>query len=427
MNIEEIYRLFLQALKAALGKGQVTWEEALAKETWTELFRLAEEHRVLPMIFDAVHSCPSAKKADPGLFHGFRQRSIHYVMLQAIKTEEFLELYQQLKDAGFAPIVVKGIICRELYPNPDYRISSDEDILIPKEQYERCHETLLACGMICSNPKVDRKTAYEVPYRKKNGLLYIEVHKQLFPEMPGVYERMNAYFKNIEGRSVEIPEDVAETEGARESVRLITMNPTDYLFYLICHTFKHWILTGCGIRQVCDIIQVANAYGSSIDWDCIKRQCREIRADVFAAAVFEIGERYLNLDPERSNCPKEWRKSGVDVEPLLADILAGGVYGKSVAGRTHSGTVTSNMVIAGKRGGFLRTWLVRSVFPKADVMKSRYPFLERKVYLLPVAWGMRLLSYLKRRLQGREESVVRSVGIGMQRSKLLEQYGVISG
>lgn len=83
----------------------------------------------MPLIYDAVYNCPAAKQSDPAMLGLFKKRIVQQVTLQAIKTSEFLRLYHFPGEAGIHPVVVKGIICRELYPNPDYRPSSDEDLL----------------------------------------------------------------------------------------------------------------------------------------------------------------------------------------------------------------------------------------------------------------------------------------------------------
>ena len=94
-----------------------------------------------------------------------------------------------------------------------------------------------------------------------------------------------------------------------------------FFFYLICHAFKHFLHSGFGIRQVCDIILFANAYGDAIDWERVLKQCREIQADLFAAALFGIGEKYLTFDPERAHYTESWREIQVDeTDEIIDDI-----------------------------------------------------------------------------------------------------------
>lgn len=40
-----------------------------------------------------------------------------------------------------------------------------------------------------------------------------------------------------------------------------------------------------------DIVLFANAYGSQIDWMRILKRYREIRADLFTATLFQIGQK----------------------------------------------------------------------------------------------------------------------------------------
>lgn len=108
-----------------------------------------------------------------------------------------------------------------------------------------------------------------------------------------------------------------------------------HLFYLICHAFKHFLHSGFGIRQVCDIVLFANAYGKEIDWIRILQQCREIHADLFTAALFQIGQKYLTFDPSRAGYPQEWQEIQVDEQLMLDDLLEAGIYGDGTMSRKH--------------------------------------------------------------------------------------------
>ena len=127
---------FLEALAASLRGERVQWENPLDAQDWAALFQLAQAHHVLPMIFEAVYACPAASSADAQLMQLAKRQTMQSVMRQAMKTGEFLALMKHLQAAGVTPCVVKGIVCRSLYPHPDHRISGDEDVLISPEQFE---------------------------------------------------------------------------------------------------------------------------------------------------------------------------------------------------------------------------------------------------------------------------------------------------
>ena len=400
-------KLFLQALKAALENRTVTWEREISDQQWVQLFQMARQHQVLPMILQAVYGCKAAQSIPPQLLGSCKAQVRQLVMLQTVKTTQFLPLLEQLKAAGVEPLVVKGIVCRNLYPNPDHRMSSDEDLLVRPEQMEACHRILTAHGMVTEDPL----TAHEVSYTQPNGPLYLEVHQSLFPPESEAYGDLNRFFVNTRSRAV-IADGVP------------TLGYTDHLFYLICHAFKHFLHSGFGIRQVCDVVLFANRWGGQIDWQQVLDNCRAIRAEKFAAAMFRIGEKYLVFSPEKAKYPQIWKAISVDEGPMLEDLLDSGVYGSADKNRQHSSNMTLGAVEAQKKEGHRSNGVIRSLFPEAKALEGRYPYLKKHPALLPVAWGSRILSYGKETLRTGSDAG-ESVRIGNKRIDLLKTYGII--
>ena len=408
---------FLEALAASLRGERVQWENPLDAQDWAALFQLAQAHHVLPMIFEAVYACPAASSADAQLMQLAKRQTMQSVMMQAMKTGELLTLVKHLRAAGVTPCVVKGVVCRSLYPSPDHRISGDEDVLIPPEQFERCHEAMLAFGMRPADPQQDIQTAHEVPYGKPGSPLYIELHKHLFPPESDAYGDFNRFFADAHAHTVEIMVD---------GTPLTTLSPTDHFFYLICHAFKHFLHSGFGIRQVCDIVLFAGRYGREIDWTAVLENCRDIRAEQFAAALMKIGQKHFGFDPDAAGVPQAWQEIVVDEDPMLSDLLDGGVYGSASMSRLHSSTLTLSAVAADKRGKKAGGNVLRTIFPSRKALEGRYPFLRTKPWLLPVAWARRIAHYAaERRDAGVNNSAAESLRIGSERVELLRRYGVI--
>ena len=414
--MEAVQELFLQAMRASLENKKVDWEAALETEQWLALFQMAEIHNVLPLIYDAVYSCPAARKTEGEFFAPIKRRTLQMVMMQTQKTNEFLRLYEKLRAAGVRPCVVKGIICRNIYPNPDYRLSSDEDILITAEQFPLCHETMLAYGMTLSDPEMDIAAAYEVPYGRTRSQIYIELNKSLFTTEDEAYAYLNRFFEGVTERLAEV-----HVQGSQ----LCTMEPTDHLFYLICHAFKHFLHSGFGLRQVCDIVLYANAYGDQIDWAQILKNCRDILAELFAAALFKIGEKYLCFDADKACYPAVWRELDVDESAMLDDLLDSGVFGDANMSRKHSSNITLNAVSAQKQGKKAGNHVLKTVFPPAKALEGRFPYLKEHPYLLPAAWASRLIHYQKELQQTSGNDAAESIRIGNQRIELMKEYGII--
>ena len=404
--MEVFQKSFLEILRCAMAGELVQGMESLTEAEWQQIVDLAAIHKVLPLVSDAVHHLPGAKSVLDPLKPGIRRQ----VMLQAQRTHAFLKLNRKLRAAGIEVLVVKGIVCRSLYPKGDLRLSADEDLLVALGQLEAAKAVLESMGLTTKETAPD---AYEYPYRDPNGPLYIELHAHLFAPGEAAYGAWNSYFRDVFGRAEAI---------SLQGEPVLTMAPTDHMLYLILHAFKHFLHSGVGVRQVCDIVQCANAWGNGVDWAYVEACCREIRADGFLRAVLAIGEKYLGLDREVAQIPEDWKKT--DEVPLLEDMLSGGVYGDASRGRKQSSNMTLDAVAAEKQGKKQGVGILGSLFPKAEKLEGRYPFLKEQPYLLPVAWADRIVHYAGE-LTKEPNRAAETVSIGNQRLNLLRRYGVI--
>jgi hypothetical protein len=114
----------------------------------------------------------------------------------------------------------------------------------------------------------------------------------------------------------------------------------------------------------------------------------------------------------------------VDPEPLLQDLLRGGIYGSADRSRVHSSNMTLNAVNADKKGKQGKN-LLRTVFPPKKRLEGRFPWLRSKPCLLPVAWMLRFAGYLKEAMTRADSSAAAVIRMGNQRVELLRQYDII--
>lgn len=407
-------QLFLEALKASLTNTTVTWTTPLSNEEWQSIFELAESHKVLPLIFHAVYSCPAAASLDARMLLFLKHRTLTLTLNQVQRTAEFLKLYEKLAEEGITPLIIKGLICRELYPKPDLRISADEDILVQAEDFEKAIKILESCGMKLKEPMIEGNG--EAALISEKGSTYIELHRQLFANGSKAYGELNAYFADCFESKVSL--DVQGTT-------VYTMEPGLHLFYLFCHAFKHFLHGGFGIRQVCDIIMFANIYGKEIDWQKLLQQCKELRMEKFAAALFKIGKNYLVFDEEKAGFPVQWQTIAIDETDLLEDLLESGIYGSSTLSRKHSSHMTLDAVIESKQGKKSGNAVLKAVFLSAKDLEGRYPYLKEKPYLLPIAWTSRIIDYAKQTKSVKDSSAIEALKLGKDRIELLKKYGMI--
>ena len=400
MTLTTIETQFLHIAKAAVSGGALPAENV----DWPAVFALAGQQKLLPIVFEAVRKSPAAEE-NAALFAAVKQQVIGQVLNQTVRTSAFSGLYQTLRAAGLHPVVVKGQLCSRLYPLRDHRISADDDILIPDGEFFACHEQLLANGLTTDTPMDELASADEVSYTKEGSPLYIELHRHLFDSAEDAHDELNHFFADL---------NPVEIDG------LLAMPPHEHLLYLILHAYKHFVRSGIGVRQFCDIGLWARAYHNEIDWQRLHEQCEIVHAATFAAAAFRIARDDLGIG---FDLPAPW-SDAVDAEPLLHDSLCGGVYGTNDLTRLHSSTVTLNAVKSSRKGR--KSTVLRTIFPEKTYLESRYPYLKKRPYLLPVAWVQRIAHYASEKRSGADSSASGSIKQAKERIELMKRYGIMN-
>lgn len=407
MNLSRTEQLFLEAVKAAIRGESVSWD-CIRSEEWSMLMKLAAAHKLQPLVLNAVYRCPAAQQWDQ--LSAQKRISKVQVMSQAVRTAEFLSVYDRLRSFGCKPLVVKGLICRATYASGELRQSADEDLFAAEADFSACCRVLESSDMIATTEQ-NRTELYEIGWRKPNSPLYIELHKSLFSPKSAAVSELQSYFTNAFERAREY-----QIDGSK----LLSLCPHDHLLYLILHAYKHFIQSGFGIRQICDVGLWIKKYHDEIDWAVLYEQCREVHALKFAAAMLDIAKRQLEID---ISLPLEWNEIQVDGAPLLKDTLRAGIYGSSDQSRAHSASVTLNSVAAERKNK--RSSLLHTLFPGKKKLEHDYPILKKSAVFLPCVWCVRLWNYWKETKSTPDNQMTEALRIAKERKELLQYYEII--
>lgn len=415
--------VFLSVLSNALQGLPADTDIQLFPGQWESVLALTQEHSLLPFVCNEVYLLKSFRKLDDSVRKNHQENAVKQTVRQIEQEKDFLTFLLFAQEHGYDPVVIKGLTVRQLYAQPYLRPSVDEDILIDSEQAGPFHQIILDYGFEADSPDIDIFESDEFSYHKPDSPSYIELHKQLFPMNSEILGDLNRFFADVSDRTIRMQiEDV--------SVR--TLAPTDHLLYLILHAFKHFVHSGIGIRSVCDIGLFAEHYASDIDWEHIRSCLEEVHAFDFARGLFRIAQLHLLPDAAFYCCISDWKNEEIDTEPLLDDILSGGVHGNSSLERLHSSNITLNAIEIDRKEssagqGFLST-AFHSVFLPLGKMSVHYPYLKKAPFLLPAAWTQRIGKYLQERKaagKGSKSTAAGSIRLGRSRVELLKKYGII--
>lgn len=351
------------------------------------VFLLSQMHNVLPLIYG-----PATAVSEEALV--YKRQMVRSAGAQIAKNIAFASLYQQLEEQQFGVIVVKGPVCAATYPDPDLRLCSDYDLVVPEEKMSMLHEFLTGNGF----------TEHNGSYTSQE--LHLEVSHSLGEGSERIQKTADALFDGFRERAV-------VSDGFR------TLSYTDHMLYLIFHAFKHFIGSGFGVRQLIDVMLFAERYRAEIDFDEVFRKLKLLHADVFAYHCFYAAQRIFERD--FSDILKYAGDMDFCYDAFIEDLLSAGVFGKSTEDRLHSASVVSAAVEnQGKRN------MRATLFPSYVVMKSRYRILRFLPFLLPFFWLWRLIIYAVRSIGGKNKvSPSESLRIADSRIDLMKQLHII--
>lgn len=399
-------REFVAVVAASLGTRQI--DINTDEIGYSQLFVTATQQKLLPYVFEYVRLLPAAEKEEnKPLFAMMKKNVINQVMGQTISSLEFSALYRTLIEKNLHPILVKGQLCSRLYPMKEHRISADNDIYVSDDEFLACHEALVEYGLTTECDVDKLMDEDEVTYMDKSRGLCIEMHRRLFDSSEDAYDELNPYFADAHKSPIMMN-------------GVYSLTPHEHMLYLILHAYKHFVVCGIGLRQFVDIAFWGREYYSEIDWKRLYRECRDVHAQTFAQMVFKINEKYLGIE---TNYGDVWKNEKVPCEPLLHDVLCGGIYGSNDYTRLHSSTVTLSAVKSSRKGkgGGLR----HTLFPKKSYMEKRYKYVEKNPILLPLAWANRIVDYLKETGNNDNDSATDSLKLAKERIELMKIYDII--
>lgn len=468
--LTETETAFLAVIRTFLTEEKTAPEEivGLTEKQWNHFFVLAAQHSLLAAAYDVVGKTPAFLSLPEEFRQQVKRQAMQSMMQQVSRTTLFLADAKALEDGGIRPLVMKGIVCRNLYPKPDLRPSGDEDLLILPENFAAVDAYFIQKGFLRDkewagpwtlqerkkrenkdrskkedDKKENRKeynkenekeeknalenyeTPEEMGYRHPKTGAFYEIHTALFPKDSAAYGYLNRAFTDIFSHAANL-----EIQGQT----IWTLGATEHLFYLLCHSFKHFLHGGVGIRQICDMVQMIRAWGKKIDWERFWKLCEQYHMVCFCVNLLDIGERYLGFSYEACGAVRYFERDKKnddngkraviepDSEALLEDILDAGAFGKTSEGRMHSANITLYAAETGAKkndGGGI--W--RSLFPKASYIKEQYPFVKKHPYLLPVAYGKRIGRWCAG--QRKEKKTKSSIVVGEERVALLKKYDMI--
>ncbi len=342
---------------------------------------------------------------------------LKFEVINEVKTQEsnYLAIGIVLKhiiDDNIHVIVLKGLVLRELYPEPGLRTMCDFDLLIKKAEMEKAENVLRNLGY----KKIDDKEKHAV--FTHDYLPSIELHRQMVSK--NVFPCYEAFEEHVWEYAE--PVDIS-------GVQVLSLCPVDKVTYQIIHMASHLLNDGFGLRQLIDLVLLVDDSRYDINWSEFFRVAETLNIGTFSKALFQLCGRLFDLNLQNTGLLYDEK---FEINQCLVDeIFEGGVFGKN-----ENGYIVANRIIYYNEGIKADNCIERIMsfiiflFPSADKLDNKFSYAKKHHYLLPVAWVYRILSNLWRKDISLNDKIsvvkpAKLMNISSKRSKMLKQLGLL--
>lgn len=336
---------------------------------WESLYKICKFHKIESVVAHGLDKMNEKEMIPQEIRKKFEQAWQLEVARDATQQFSLEELKEAFEEAGVDCMALKGVFMKRFYPQPDFRMMADIDMLFRLEKEEKVDEILENLGYYC-----DHKDEHHYVYFRK-PFMNIEMHHCLFDEDSA----FTSYYKDPWKKAVRV-------EGKNH---VYQYGWEDFYIYVLAHFAKHFKGGGSGIRSIVDIWQFEKKMKEKMNWAYVEAELEKLGLKTFLHHMEKLTSIWF-----------EGAESTPFYEELTEFIVGSGVYGTIE-------NYTVQTVASADRNvwlGQVKVW-VSTIFLPYKWMKLQYAYLEKYPFLLPAAWMQRIFRTIFKR-KGRAGEVL---------------------
>lgn len=318
------------------------------------LFYMARKHSLGACVYVALASGGVVDKRFSETYYNSLRRTVLF-------DEQREKILSTFEKAGIRYAPLKGVILKELYPEPGMREMADNDILYDGSFQEDVKDIMVAEGF---KPLFVGRSNHDV-YRKP-PVYNFEMHTSLYGK--GHKTEFYEYYKD----PVSI---LIKDEGKEYGYHF---SDEDFYVYITSHEYKHYSGGGTGLRSLLDCYVYLKAKGDKLDFEYIEGECRKLGIEEFERRRRQISLKVFT----------EGSSEGLDEEEqeMFGYYAGSGTYG-NIRNRV-SNRIEEDYRKTGKRS---KSRYVRNrLFPSLDYMSMAVPFVNHNPLLYPAGFIVRV-------------------------------------
>ncbi|MGL5352007.1 MAG: nucleotidyltransferase family protein, partial [Clostridium sp.] len=113
---------------------------------WREIIELSKTHKVEGIIYSAIRKSELVAYIDDKDLSDLKLLTFKTGIGQLRDINNLSNIFRKFNEKNIPVIVLKGLVVRDFYPNPEQRSMCDADIFIHKEDLDKTKELLFELG-----------------------------------------------------------------------------------------------------------------------------------------------------------------------------------------------------------------------------------------------------------------------------------------
>ena len=359
------------------------------------MLSFAELHNVQGIIAHIIKKHRSFLKPDEEILDLCDQLLYSTVILSTTKKYSYDHLITMLDNEKIPRVLMKGIVIRDYYPIPDFRLFTDIEFLIKKDDREKSNKLMVHLG-------------YHLRSSRKEFRCY-----QKQPEYYVFYTQIQCGASGKIKQFLENAWDHAEPDGGY-SYRFA---PEFHLIYLLIYLARRLLSCNAVVRMLLDIALLIRY--EDLDWEDIRKTLVEIEFTVFASSVFSLCSRWFGCKTAAlTDIPEQ------TLDELEAFLLVSGTHAmKYIPGAECNLTDDSSL----EKSRY--TAVIELIFPPYRSISLSYPAVKAFPPLLPVVWfyrGIKGLLFKRKSCLAALRSISDKSADSIAHQSLFEKIGINS-
>lgn len=348
------YEYLVHLIRCALQDKQPI--EKPDKLSFDKVFEYGKEHEVANIAFISIQRLH--KKPNDDLYTKWKTVYAFSIQRHANQMNAREKIVDSLNKAAIRHVELQGTIMKTFYPYQEWRMMSDIDFIIDKENLDAAKSVMEELGYQTKNPN-----GVEIDAYGKNGIA-VELHSDFFDPNSICYGTITDVFSSSS--------KIGDTYSNHA-------DDTTFYLYNLLHCVKHYLQRGAGIRRIMDMYIMRIYLSDKVDWEYINNIILNSGYKSTVDEIFSIVDKWF-FDVETET----------DFSKIEEHIYLSNNHG------TTQVLLKNEYRRSNARGRclFKMRKYIALIFPSKERIYKAYPFCKNHNIPLVISWCYRWINAL---------------------------------